>query len=74
MILGSYKERKPGERVVGLVDADGNELHDQPFLVLRVATREEFIAANGEELGADGLRVAVDSPIRWTHFYEVSVD
>lgn len=74
MILGSHRSCVVGQRYLGLTDAEGGVHHDQPFVVLRVATADEYVAeaiADGLPLSTAQLHVVRGA---FVFFYEVSVD
>jgi hypothetical protein len=62
------KPRKIGERYKG-IDTDGAEDPDQPFVVLREATEEEWLAE--QEPGAP---LPPNRDLTRALFYEVSLD
>lgn len=71
LIVGSDTPAKIGERCVGIKSAHG-EVNDQPYVVLRKATVEEFVALATPRIGAPTkkqLRAMANA-----YFYEVSVD
>lgn len=59
-----------GERVVKAILKDGR-YHDLPFVVLRVATKAEYLASVAEQGLMD--QYYPDSPVG-PYFYEISVD
>lgn len=81
MIVGSDKEHKIGQKVLADYFRDGVLHPEHPFVVVREATMEEFVAERGlaatddvtqERARAMGSHVH-PSPIR-LRFYEVSTD
>jgi hypothetical protein len=72
VIISSPHALPVGSRHTGLSDSDAADHPDQPFVVLRVATLDEWAA----EARADGVG---EADIHYTagsrhHFYDVSVD
>lgn len=43
MIVASMEKYKPGEIIHGCMDAHGDLLTDQPMMILKEVTREEYI-------------------------------
>lgn len=75
MISGSSIPREVGKRYTGLWDAEGVYRPEQPFLVLRVATMEEYIQFITEA----GFDISHFGPAHWAkirkgYFYEISID
>lgn len=75
MIVGSSQKITLGTRCVGLSDEHGRIHPDQPYVIIRIATKEEFF----EQLRT--LRAAPVSPdmLDWiaagqAYFYEISLD
>jgi hypothetical protein len=70
MILGCNpdKPRKIGERYKG-IDTDGAEFPDQPFVVLREATVEEWLAER-----EPGAPLPSNRDLTRALFYKVSLD
>ncbi len=71
MILGSADPRAIGERRTGVYDAHGIYHARQAFVIVREATREEWLAWNYEQ-GVEDPRHGVH-PGRH-YFYEVATD
>lgn len=70
MIVASIHHHEVGERGFGIYDKDAVWHDGQPFLITRVATREEYIAYAAEQ-NAVNTPLAVTSAVA---FYELSVD
>lgn len=74
MIIGSFHELEVGKRYGGeeyeyLNDTQGKSHFQQPFVVLRIATRDEYV----KELIEDGAyRIPPDYPNG--RYYKISVD
>lgn len=70
MIVASVHHHEVGERNFGIYDKDGVWHNDQPFLITRVATCEEYIAYAAEQ-NAVNTPLSVAGAVA---FYELSVD
>jgi hypothetical protein len=75
MIIGSDNTLLIGERGVGVSETNGTPHNEQPFVVLREATFEEWL----QEAIADGmpealLHKAALAAQEGARFYEISVD
>ncbi len=73
MFLSNYKQLKPGDRDIGLIVGDQKFL-SQPFLVLRVATRDEWLREERELCPHQTLRQLEQYADQNPYFYEISVD
>lgn len=74
MILGSYERMAIGERRVRMVtDSFGNEHNDQPVLILREATRAEWVAYS-QSVRGDRHDPSNGCCVDPAYFYEVSTD
>lgn len=66
-VVAGFVPVQPGIVYGGLVDRDGVPRPAQPFMVLRAATRDEWIAENPARATSQAAKVV-------THFYLVSTD
>lgn len=73
MIMGSGHEKplEIGKRYIGLTNADGQEFPDQPFVVLRTSSYEEWLQQGRELRGYDPVP---GCDLEKARFYEVSLD
>ncbi len=69
MVIGSALQLSIGARARGITDDRGHRV-ELPFLVLRVATFEEYLA----DLDDEARTLALQSDFGGDYFYEVSVD
>jgi hypothetical protein len=70
VIVGSYVELPDGFRGFGMSDGTGQFHPGQPFMVIRRATYEEYVASCEEAGVTPDLGVRLDG----SYFYLVSVD
>ena len=75
MILASETPREIGKRYVG-VDLDGDLHSEQPFVILREVTREEWIVDSLTRFGhvPDAVLPNATCDLSQCRFYEFSVD
>jgi hypothetical protein len=77
VIIGANGTFQVGYRGVGLIDKDYVAHNDQPFVVLRAATVDEYIAEyreDGRTFTPDEERHLREQAKICAWFYEVSVD
>ena len=78
MIMGSLRRRVIGERGIGLSDDDGMMHDDQPFVVLREATFDEWLAQHIAQIAPRKPNPTVMAEIAAVRdrsfFYDVSID
>lgn len=74
MIVGGDREYAVGTSGIGMTDHFGQPHNDQPYKVLRVATKEEYMEDVVRTREAVGFRLPEGPvPDGWW-FYEISVD
>jgi hypothetical protein len=72
MIVGTFRELKVGDKIVGLVDRTYQHHPKQPFIVLEIVTFDDWVA----ECIEDGCQLTELqlSTARLANFYRISVD
>lgn len=71
MIIGADTPRELWRVYRGLTDSDGRHYREQPYRVIRVASRDEYLDANREALQLYGDDAVVPSD---AFFYEIAID
>lgn len=73
MIMGSNSKLEIGKKYIGVSDKDRNIYPNQPFIVIREATFEEWISEYNLE-----VRIPLTNfelvEAKKGHFYEISID